>query len=77
MSESLRPLRLWAHRNRATLPYLLTCLALLVVGLIGSVFVLAGGPAAWLVALILLGAFVGGVVLLTLFDRVAARFRRG
>jgi uncharacterized membrane protein YdjX (TVP38/TMEM64 family) len=69
--------REWMQANRAVAPYLFACLALVVVGLLASVFVLAGGPAAWAVALILLLAIVAGAVLLSLIDRVAGRTRRG
>jgi hypothetical protein len=69
--------REWMQANRAVAPYLFACLALVVIGLVASVFVLAGGPAAWMVALILFFALAAGVVLLTLAERVARRLRRG
>lgn len=76
MRDDVGQPRAWARRNRATLPYLLACLALLVVGVVASAFVLAGGPAALFLLLIILLAVPAAWILLKLLYAVFARARR-
>ena len=75
MNDDVSQLRAWARKNRATLPYLLAALGLLVAGLVASAFVLAGGPAAFLLLLVILIAVPAAWVLLKLLYAVFARAR--
>jgi hypothetical protein len=76
VTDDVSQLRAWAQKNRATLPYLLACLGLLVVGLVATAFVLAGGPAGFLLLLIILVAIPAAWVLLRLAHGIVARIRR-
>ena len=76
MTDDVGQLRAWARRNRATLPYLLACLGLLVVGLVASAFVLAGGPAGFLLLLIIVIAIPAAWILLKVVQALVARARR-